>query len=74
MQRSKLHRTIWAIADDVGGAVDRWDFKQYILGILFYRSISENITEVLNAAEHEAGDLEFDYAEITDEEVEEDFR
>ncbi|CDZ74529.1 Type I restriction-modification system M protein [Peptoniphilus sp. ING2-D1G] len=42
-QRAELHRKIWAIADDVRGAVDGWDFKQYILGILFYRFISENI-------------------------------
>lgn len=74
LQRSELHRKIWAIADDVRGAVDGWDFKQYILGILFYRFISENITEFFNEAEHEAGDLEFDYAEISDEEAEEDFR
>ena len=44
-QRAELHRRIRAIADDVRGAVDGWDFKQYILGILFYRFISENITE-----------------------------
>jgi len=44
-QRKELHRRIWAIADDVRGAIDGWDFKQYILGILFYRFISENITE-----------------------------
>ncbi|SFE75842.1 type I restriction-modification system subunit M [Peptostreptococcus sp. D1] len=74
IQRSELHRKIWAIADDVRGAVDGWDFKQYILGILFYRFISENITEFFNSAEHEAGDLEFDYAEISDDEAERDFR
>ena len=74
IQRSELHRKIWAIADDIRGAVDGWDFKQYILGILFYRFISENITEFFNSAEHEAGDLEFDYAEISDEEAEQDFR
>lgn len=74
IQRSELHRKIWAIADDVRGAVDGWDFKQYILGILFYRFISENITEFFNSAEHEAGDLEFDYAEISDEEAEQYFR
>ena len=55
---------IWAIADNVRGAVDGWDFKQYILGILFYRFISENITEFFNAAEREVGDLNFNYAEI----------
>ncbi len=74
IQRTELHRKIWAIADDVRGAVDGWDFKQYILGILFYRFISENITGFFNSAEHDAGDLEFDYAEISDEEAEEYFR
>lgn len=73
-QRAELHRKIWAIADDVRGAVDGWDFKQYILGILFYRFISENITEFFNSAEHETGDLAFDYSEISDEEAEQDFR
>ena len=73
-QRAELHRKIWAIADDVRGAVDGWDFKQYILGILFYRFISENMTEFFNSAEHEAGDLEFDYSEISDAEAEADFR
>lgn len=73
-QRAELHRKIWAIADNVRGAIDGWDFKQYILGILFYRFISENITEFFNAAEREAGDLDFNYAEISDEEAEKDFR
>ena len=74
VQRAELHRKIWAIADNVRGAVDGWDFKQYILGILFYRFISENMTEFFNKAEHEAGDLEFNYADISDEEAKEDFR
>ena len=74
LQRAELHRKIWAIADNVRGAVDGWDFKQYILGILFYRFISENITEFFNSAEHEAGDLDFDYADLSDEEAERDFR
>jgi len=69
-----LHRKIWSIADDVRGAVDGWDFKQYILGILFYRFISENITDYFNDAEHEAGDLDFDYSSISDEEAERDFK
>ena len=73
-QRFELHRKIWAIADDVRGAVDGWDFKQYILGILFYRFISENITEYFNVAEREAGDSYFDYAKISDEEAELDFK
>ena len=74
IQRAELHRKIWAIADNVGGAVDGWDFKQYILGILFYRFISENMVEFFNKAEHEAGDLEFNYENISDEEAEGDFR
>ena len=73
-QRAELHKKIWAIADDVRGAVDGWDFKQYILGILFYRFISENMTDFFNSAEHEAGDIDFDYAKISDEEAEIDFR
>lgn len=73
-ERQALHRQIWAIADDVRGAVDGWDFKQYILGILFYRFISENITEFFNRDEHEAGDLTFDYAALSDEEAIEDFK
>ena len=74
VQRAELHRKIWEIADNVRGAVDGWDFKQYILGILFYRFISENMTEFFNKAEHEAGDLKFNYADISDEEAKEDFR
>ncbi|PSM52090.1 type I restriction-modification system subunit M [Campylobacter blaseri] len=74
MQKDELHSKIWSIADDVRGAVDGWDFKQYVLGILFYRFISENITEYFNKTEHEAGDLEFHYAKITDKEANEDFK
>ena len=74
IQRAELHKRIWAIADEVRGAVDGWDFKQYILGILFYRFISENITEYFNVSEHEAGDSSFDYANISDEEAEKYFR
>ncbi|MEG1841071.1 MAG: type I restriction-modification system subunit M N-terminal domain-containing protein, partial [Raoultibacter sp.] len=47
-QRAELHKTIWSIADDLRGSVDGWDFKQYILGMLFYRFISENLTDYLN--------------------------
>ena len=63
IQRAELHRKIWAIADDVRGAVDGWDFKQYILGILFYRFISENMRDYFNRAEREAGDVDFNYAD-----------
>lgn len=74
LQRAELHRKIWAIADEVRGSVDGWDFKQFILGILFYRFISENITVFFNIAEHEAGDLSFNYAELSDEEALRDFK
>ena len=73
-ERKELHRKIWAIADDVRGAVDGWDFKQYILGILFYRFISEHMADYFDHAEHEAGDLEFRYANLSDQEAERDFK
>ena len=74
LQRSELHRKIWAIADEVRGAVDGWDFKQYVLGILFYRFICENLRDYFNKNERDAGDLEFDYADIPDEEALKDFK
>lgn len=74
VERAELHRKIWAIADDVRGAVDGWDFKQYILGILFYRFISENMVAYFNQAEHDAGNTSFDYAELSDEDAELYFR
>lgn len=63
-ERAELHRTIWNIANDLRGSVDGWDFKQYVLGMLFYRYISENITAFINAGEHEAGDPDFNYAKL----------
>ena len=69
-ERDELHKAIWSIADDLRGAVDGWDFKQYILGIMFYRYISENITKYINDGERKAGDNEFDYTKLTDEEAE----
>jgi type I restriction enzyme M protein len=47
-ERIELHRTIWRIANDLRGSVDGWDFKTYVLGMLFYRFISENLTAYLN--------------------------
>lgn len=70
-EREELHRAIWAIADELRGAVDGWDFKNYVLGTMFYRYISENITAYINSGEIEAGNTEFDYAKMTDEESEE---
>lgn len=69
-EREELHKAIWSIADDLRGSVDGWDFKQYILGIMFYRYISENITNYINEGEQKAGDINFDYAKLTDEEAE----
>jgi type I restriction enzyme M protein len=69
-QRAELHKTIWRIANDVRGSVDGWDFKSYVLGMLFYRFISENLTEYLNEQEREAGAPDFDYANITDADAE----
>ena len=66
-QRAELHKTIWSIADDLRGSVDGWDFKQYILGTLFYRFISESLCEYLNEAEP---DPDFNYTKLTDEEAE----
>lgn len=70
-ERTELHRTIWNIANDLRGSVDGWDFKQYVLGMLFYRYISENLTDYINRGEHEAGNREFNYAKLTDNEAEE---
>ena len=69
-ERDELHRSIWSIADDLRGAVDGWDFKSYVLGIMFYRYISENIASYINKGEHEAGNASFDYAKISDAEAE----
>ncbi len=70
-ERSELHRTIWGIANDLRGSVDGWDFKQYVLGMLFYRYISENLTEYINHGEREAGNTSFDYSKLSDDEAEE---
>lgn len=69
-ERTELHNTIWKLANELRGSVDGWDFKQYVLGFLFYRYISENITSYLNAGEKEAGNNDFDYAKLSPEEAE----
>lgn len=69
-ERAELHRVIWNIANDLRGSVDGWDFKNYVLGMLFYRYISENITSYINKGEWEAGDASFNYADLTDEDAE----
>jgi len=69
-ERAELHRTIWQIANDLRGSVDGWDFKNYVLGILFYRFISENITKYINEEEAKAGNTNFNYADISDADAE----
>lgn len=69
-QRSELHRTIWRIANDLRGSVDGWDFKSYVLGMLFYRFISENLAAYLNQQERAAGQSDFDYAALGDSDAE----
>lgn len=61
-QRAALQKQIWQIANDVRGAVDGWDFKQYVLGTLFYRFISENFSSYI-----EAGDESVNYAALSDD-------
>ncbi len=62
VQREKLQRQIWQIANEVRGSVDGWDFKQYVLGTLFYRFISENFAKFM-----EAGDESINYASLPDD-------
>ena len=69
-QRAELHKTIWQIANDLRGSVDGWDFKSYVLGILFYRFISENLTAYINAGERKVGQSDFDYAALADAKAE----
>lgn len=68
-ERDELHRAIWAIADELRGAVDGWDFKNYVLGTMFYRYISEKLCNYINSGEHDAGNTDFDYAQMPDAEA-----
>ncbi len=68
-QRAELHRQIWQIANDVRGSVDGWDFKQYVLGTLFYRFISENFARYI-----EGGDESVHYAELGDDVITDDIK
>jgi len=69
-ERAELHRAIWQIANNLRGSVDGWDFKQYVLGMLFYRFISENLTNYINADERRTGKKDFDYSTLADKEAE----
>ncbi len=66
-ERQELHRAIWAIANELRGSVDGWDFKSYVLGFLFYRFISEDLTSYINSGEAEAGNAGYDYAREADD-------
>ncbi len=68
-ERQELHQKIWQIADNLRGAVDGWDFKSYVLVAMLYRFLSENITDAINDLQHKAGDLSFNYAELSDDQV-----
>ena len=65
-QKQELFKTIWSIANQLRGSVDGWDFKQYVLGMLFYRYISENITTYINRLQQQAGEPDFDYTRFDD--------
>ena len=67
-EREELHKTIWSIAEELRGAVDGWEFKAYVLGAIFYRYISENLTDYINNLQAAAGIKGFDYAKMNDEE------
>lgn len=69
-ERAELHRAIWQIANDLRGSVDGWDFKTYVLGMLFYRFISENLTNYINDDERRSGKKDFEYATLSDKEAE----
>ena len=64
-ERDELHSKIWAIADDLRGAVDGWDFKNYVLGAMFYRYVSEDICNYVNDYEGNG----FDYASMNDDDA-----
>lgn len=74
LEREELHRSIWSIADDLRGSVDGWDFKSYILGMMFYRYISEHLEKYINKNEHMSGNQTFSYASIDDSEAEKKIR
>lgn len=69
-ERTHLHNTIWKIANDLRGSVDGWDFKQYVLGILFYRFISENLASYINEEERKTGASDFSYVSLSDDAAE----
>lgn len=69
-ERQELHSKLWAICNDLRGSINGWDFKQYVLGMMFYRFISENLTDYINQNEWNAGNPGFDYAKLSDADAE----
>lgn len=69
-ERTQLHSTIWKIANDLRGSVDGWDFKSYVLGFLFYKFISENLTNYINSEERKNNTNDFDYKNLSDDQAE----
>ena len=68
-ERDELHRSIWAVADDLRGSIDGWDFKSYVLCTMFYRYISENFCNYINENELKSNNSDFNYAKISDSEA-----
>ena len=70
VERAELHKIIWRIANELRCSIDGWDFKTYVLGMLFYRFISENLVAYLNEQERRAGFSGFDYTALSDVDAE----
>ena len=68
-QREELYKAIWNISNGLRGSLDGWDFRQYVLGMMFYRYISEHLTNYINKQQRGAGEDNFDYANFSDEEA-----
>lgn len=69
-ERQELHNKLWAICNELRGSINGWDFKQYVLGMMFYRFISENLANYINKNQHDAGEKDFNYADIDDAKAE----
>ncbi|MBR4748915.1 MAG: type I restriction-modification system subunit M [Abditibacteriota bacterium] len=68
--RTAIHNAIWSTADELRGSMDGWDFKNYVLGFMFYRFISRFFTDYVNKAQRAAGVADFDYARLDDDTAE----
>lgn len=69
-EKAELYRAIWAMANELRGSIGGWEFKAYVLGMMFYRYISENFANYINKNQHAAGETDFDYTKLSDEEAE----